>query len=626
MTDDSEVKSTDERTPNDGQSKPQVTSFDVGRDLDVAIELLEPGKPLVLNEGFLVTDSGNLIMSQYVDIGVDKLRNRPATLVKSIEAKYALEHYPDIQLSAPSRFQKHGETLIQDDQEGRAQRKEKTETPPRSFEHQNREQERALSLLGQKGRKINHTGSPNVHTDTETMTFGGSSWIYCTSIPHAQAGWSGRRTELGHGYDHESVIRQPGKFALALGEMFADQRGPQGKQGHFTHAGEIRSLHNSQFIMHGPVWYTDDVLGFLEARRSEPLYNMYPLFVKHSKYRVLREYRFVLHCQDAVEAETLQLHITGTMRDTLAPPRADGHVTFQRLEDPDADSASQKIEGPTPTHKTKTQTRRNSERQRRTLSIGGEVAQEEIIDSEQTVVLTTRWPPDGSDQDGSLSEERVAGEGELTEWESRERRIGGTTTDKLTRWRTRVISIADTSGADQFFSLEDRDRAAELLEAVGRPFEAFSTLPRQAVEALQSLAQQAGDVEPDVEVQTMSACWNSMWAICNLYECFGDVVASVSVEHNEFVAITLKQSAHTGAEGKILVGPRGTFSYLLTRGDEHLPGYGGDEYRLYFFPDEEARAAFEEFGWTAMEDESSSMEQPGGENPPTSQDPSNLSE
>ena len=64
MTDESEVASTDEQTTSDGQSKSQVTLSDVGRDLEVAIELLEPGKPLVLNEGFLVTDSGNLIMSQ----------------------------------------------------------------------------------------------------------------------------------------------------------------------------------------------------------------------------------------------------------------------------------------------------------------------------------------------------------------------------------------------------------------------------------------------------------------------------------------------------------------------------------------------------------------------------------
>ena len=576
--------------------------------------MLEPSKPLVLNEGFLVTDSGNLIMSQYVDIGVDKLRHQPAMLLKAIEAKYGLEHAPNIQLSAPSRFRDYGETLIKDDQEGRALRETKTETPPRSYEQQNREQERALSLLGQKEVTINNAETPNVHTDTESMTFGGSSWIYCTSMPLSQADWSTRRAELGRSYNHDSVIRQPGKFAVTLGEMFADQRGPQGKQGHFTHAGGIRSFHNSQIVMHGPVWYTDDVLGFLESRRSEPLYSMYPLFVKHSKYRVLREYRFVLHCQTAVEAETLHLHITGAMRDTLAPPRAGGHVTFQRLQNPDADSTSQKVEGPTPTHKTKTQTRRKSEKQRRTLRIGGEVAEEEIIDSEQIIVLTTKLPPDGVEHNGSPREESGPGEGEFTETENRERQIGGRTTDKMTRWRTRVISIADTSGADQLFSLEDRDRAAELLEAIGRPFEAFSNLPQQAAEALRSLAHQAAHVDPDVEVQAMSACWNSMWAICNLYECFGDVVASVCIENNEFVAITLKQSVHTGAEGKILVGPRGTFAYVLTRGDEQLPGHGGAKNRLFFFPDEEARAAFEEFGWAPLEDQATSMQQQSYEN------------
>ena len=624
MTHDNKASSADEPTRSSYQSPSQSPLSDGTRDLAPAIELLESENPLILNEGFLITDSGNFIMSQYVDIGVDKLRERPAMLLKSIEAKYGLEHYRDIQLSAPSRFQKFGETLIQDDQEGRAQRIEKTETAPRSFERQNREQERALSLLGHAGRKITHTENPGVQTDTKTITFGASSWIYCTSMPHAQAEESVPRPALGHRYDHITVIRQPSKFALTLAEMFADQRGPHGKRGHFTHAGEIRSFHNSQLVIHGPVWYTDDVLGFLEERQSEPLYNMYPVFVKHSKYRALREYRFVLHCQEPVAAETLHLHITGAMRDTLAPPNAGGYVTFGRLEDPADSSASQKIEGPTPTHKTKTQTRRKSGRERRTLSIGGEVAQEEIIDSEQTIVLTTRLPPDGAEQDRNPREEAIPGEGELTESENRERRIGGRTTDKMTSWRTRVISIADTSGADQFFSVEDRERAAELLQAVDRPFEAFSSLPREAVESLQSLAQQASQVEPDVEVPTMSACWNSIWAICNLYECFGDIVASVSVEHNEFVAITLKQSANTGAEGKILVGPRGTFAYVLTQGDEHLPGYGGEEDRLYFFPDDEARAAFEEFGWTPMEDEPSSVEKPTGESSPTSQDPANL--
>ena len=72
-------------------------------------------------------------MSQYVDIGLEKMRHRPATLVKSIEAKYGLEHAPDIQLSVPSRFREYGETFIHDDQEGRARRETKTESTPRSL-------------------------------------------------------------------------------------------------------------------------------------------------------------------------------------------------------------------------------------------------------------------------------------------------------------------------------------------------------------------------------------------------------------------------------------------------------------------------------------------------------------
>ena len=581
MDQNNEAAINDKPKPSGVQSKPDIELSGVARDLAVAIELLEPGKPLVLTEGFLVTDSGHMIISQYVDIGIDKLRHRPAILVKSIEAKYGLEHAPDIQLSAPFRFREYGETFIHDDQEGRAQRKTKTENPPRSHEVQGREQEKALCLLGQERVTIRNTGTASSYSD-ESMTFGKQSWIYCTSIPATRDERSARRAKLPDTYDHESVIRQPGKFALALGAMFSDQRGPQGKQGHFTHAGGIRSFHDSQIVLHGPVWYTDDVLGFLESRQSEPLYSIYPLFVKHSKYRDQREYRFVLHCETPVEAKTLHLYITGAMRDALAPPRAAGHMAFQRLEDSEADSSSQKVVGPTPTDQTMTRTRKKSSRERRTLSVGGEVAQEEIITSEETLVLTTKVPPDALGRTRGGPEASTPGVGELTETENRERRIEGEVTDKMTSWRTRAFSIADTSDADKLFTLEDRDHAVELLEAVGRPFVEFSTLPPQAAEALKTLAHQASHIEPEVEVQTMSACWNGIWAICNLYECFGDVVASVGIEHNEFVAITLKQSAHTGAEGKILVGPRGTFAYMLTRGDEQLPGHGGTENRLFF--------------------------------------------
>ena len=599
----------DRPTQGDQQSESNPELATATRNLGGAIERLGVGEPLVLNEGFVVSDGGMLIMSQYVDVGMEKLRHRPEIVVKFIESKYGLEYARDIQLSAPPRFREYGETFIQDHQEGGARRETKTERPARSFGEHNREQGRALSLLGQEGVTVKNTETPNAHTDSESMTYGGSSWIYCTSIGGMRAERSAQRAKLPRKYDHETVIRQPGKFALALGEMYADQRGAQPKQGHFTHAGGIRSLHRNQLVLHGPVWYTDDVFEFLGSRQFEPLHTIYPLFVKHSEYRDQREYRFVVHCEDPVNDQTLHLEITGAMRDALAPPRAVGPVTFEPLEDIEGDSSRLKFSPPSPTHKTMTRTRNKSGRHTRTLRIDGEVAQQEIITSEQSIVLTTKLPADDAELVGSGAEETTPGEGELIEMETRERRIEGSVTDKTTDWRTRTFTIGDTSGVDELFTLEERDAAAELLEAVGRPFAVRSGLPQQVTEVLEDLARQASNVDPGVEVQIMSACWNSIWAICNLQECFGDIVASVGIVQDEFVAITLSGSSHATAAGKILVGPRGTYAYVLTRGDTQIPGHGGAEDRLFFFPDEEARAAFEAFGWSPLEEEDTDVEQ-----------------
>ena len=596
--------------PTQGDQKPELDSESatVTRNLDGAIERLAPGEPLILNDGMVVNDGGILIMSQYVDVGTEKLRHRPEVLVKFIESKYGLEHAGDIQLSTPPRFRDYGETFIEDHQEGRARRESKTEDPPRSFEEHTREQERALSFLGETGVTLSQEGNSTVHTYSQNMTYGASSWIYCTSIAGTHAERIVRRANLSHTYDHETVIRQPAKFALALGEMYVDQRGPQPKKGHFTHAGGIRSLHRNQLVYHGPVWYTDDVFGFLESRRFGPIHTLFPLFVKHSDYRDQREYRLVVHCENPVDAQTLRLQISGAMRDALAPPRSVSPVIFEPLEGVATDASALKVSPPSQTDKTMTRTRNSSRKQGRTLSVDGQVAQEEIITSEQTIVLTTRLPADGIGLDGSGSEDATPGGGELIEMETRERRIEGAIVDKTTSWSTRAFTIADTSGADNLFTLEERDHAADLLEAVARPFVAFSALHQQLSEVLQDLARQASKVDPEVEVRVMSACWNSIWAICNLQECFGNIVATVCIVHDEFVEITLTGSAVAGADGKILVGPRGTFAYVLTRGDDRLPGHGGAEDRLFFFPDEEARDAFEEFGWSALEEEPPAVE------------------
>ncbi len=136
-----------------------------------------------------------------------------------------------------------------------------------------------------------------------------------------------------------------------------------------------------------------------------------------------------------------------------------------------------------------------------------------------------------------------------------------------------------------------------MLEAAQRPFEGFASLSRPTIEAMKELIREAMELDRDVEVQAMSACWNAMWAVCNIHECYGDVVESVAIEEGEFVAIVLSGSTRAGTEAKILVGPRGTFAYVLTHGDERRRGYGGTGDRLVYFPDDETQATFEEFGW-----------------------------
>ena len=575
-------------------------------DLRGAFEHLDDTDPLILYDGFILLDSGHMIVSQYVDIGLDKLRCRPTILVKAIEARYGLEYAANIQLSSPHRFRHYGETLIQDDQEGRARREDRTEKATLSGEEAAREQEAALHLLGEENVTISTTRESSFDATTETLTFGRSSWIYCTSIlppPDERSLW---REALPLKYDHESVIRQPRNFALALASMFADQIGAQGQRGHFMHAGGVKSFHSSQNVFHGPVWYTDDVLEFLRSHPPGSLNTMYPLFVKHTRYQGQREYRFVLHCENPVESETLHLQIGGTMRDSLAPPRTFSPVIIQPRDISDTNSSSQTVTKVAPRNKTTTRTRQKSENQRRTLSANDKIVQEEVISREQLIVLTTETPADSLPNLADDPESAVPGVMEIAETENRERWIDGECVDSMAISRTRVYSIADTSGADEHLWLEERGRAAELLEAVGRPFVGFSKFPPALATALQALARRS----IDTEVQAMSACWNAIWAICNLYECFGDVVGSIDIEQNRFVAIVLKQSADSHSGGKILVGPRGTFAYVLTRGDERHPGYGGEETRLVFFPDDLTIAAFEEFGWAPIEDAQPSDEGP----------------
>lgn len=561
-----------------------------------AIDLLKPEQPLLLVDAMVATDGDHAVTSFYLDIGLEKARRRPPYLLKATEAKHGLEHAANIQLSAPSKFRKYGETLIRDEQEGQAQRETKTKDVDGTHDKQSCEQQEALELLGVQGVSVRASNAGS-STDTKSIAFGADSWMYCTSIAPEARQREEWRASFPDKYDHESAIRQPRKFAFALGAMFADQSGPQGKRMDFTHPVGIQSFHDTQLVVHGPVWYTDDVLGFLESRQDDPYYALIPQFLKHSKHRAQREYRFVLRSERPVNGETLLLRITGEMRDTIAPPGSAGTVAFRRVPK-DATvkgSFSTKMK---PTTNTLTRRRRDWREQTSMVRANGQVVGEEKSTTEQVITVTTQSPADtvATSHDGPV----IPAMAEVHERGTRERKVAGVEEEIGTFSRSRIYTI-DASQVDGLFTLEVRDEAAALMEAAQKPMSALASPGTNAGKAVEELVRKTTALESRAQIG--SACWHSIWPIFNLHECFGaDIVASLDIKEDKFVAIKLKKSE--SGSGEILVGPEGTFAYVLTRvqdGKRHV-GNGRID-RLIVFPDATAMAAFKACGWTALEDE-----------------------
>ena len=586
-------------------SDDRTDRLDPGYDVSAAIDLVEPAKPLVLSDGLVVTDNGHLITSQYVDIApgrAAKTAVRPPILVKATELRHALEFSPTIQISSPHRFREYGESGIRDAQEGRATNESSTVTEDPSYTPRLLEQQEALRRLHcNPSIAISETVARHRDIDSRSLTFGRSAWIYCTSLwptPDRRDRW---RASLPAGYDHESVIRQPMRFALALATAFADQHGPRGQPTDFDHTmhGAIRSVHATQTVTHGPVWYTDDVYGFLSSRiRDDPLYHFYALFVKPSAYRDQLEYRFALHCESPVEGETLLLAVVDDMRATFSPHGESTRVTFQAVPDQDQSvrPSPVRVAESVNTVKSTSRTRRDRIETRWTVTDNrsGTSVQEGTQVTEQEVAVTSEASGTGVDPNAD-PESTPAELVRITRGARRTKTVGGALLDTATESRTMVFTLGQRSEFSDVFELEE---PAQLLDAAAKPFSRITRWPPAVASLLEGLARQTVNVDPEAEVEVWSACWNAIWAVANVCCEFGDVVESVDIEEGKFVAVWLKES-DAGVRGRILVGPRGTFAYLLSPvGFSH---HGGIPHRLILFPDDQARSHFEHAGWSPLE-------------------------
>ena len=146
-------------------------------------------EPFVMTDSIMTSDGGQLLMVQYVDLGASSEDWSHVVLVKGIEAEYSLAHSRTIRISSPHRFQDLGETLIRDDQEGRAHNRTE-EYEKKEYAAERHEQEQALHQLGMPDVNLGSQNSWNSDNHTESYTFGGGSWIYCTAIqPMSEDQW-----------------------------------------------------------------------------------------------------------------------------------------------------------------------------------------------------------------------------------------------------------------------------------------------------------------------------------------------------------------------------------------------------------------------------------------------------
>ena len=261
----------------------------------------------VEQEGYWLEDDGHIVSTCFVDVRPAAARSPIRTVFKAYEAQFVPEVCGTILISKPARFRDDGETLISDRDEARASRvtlhRERFNDPEDMTDAQVRANEanRAAELAGSSSRRT-ATSIKKTTTLTNTLISGKSGWVYCAAIPPTdQEQEKDFWKSMDPKYDQVVYINRPRAFALALSSMVADQCGPRGsKATKDSRFGDIRSStrHKSQTIFHGPVLYVDDPYEVITSARNDFERMLYPMFVKRSKYRHQREYRFVIWTEE----------------------------------------------------------------------------------------------------------------------------------------------------------------------------------------------------------------------------------------------------------------------------------------------------------------------------------------
>lgn len=594
------------------------------------------GEMLLINEGAVLDDKGNMIMTTYIDLRPEEERSAISALVRGCRREHALEDGATILISKPARFREYGEGLIQDDQEGFA--KEEVVTPGAETAIQAARKRavadvnEAFELTGSRVRVANKVTFSNENTENKSLSFGKDWWIFCASIEPNEGEWESWRTTLPKEYEHVSEIGQPAKFAQALARMVTEQVGPQGKNGSFSHTTEdgevVRTRHRHQWVIHGPVIYTDQLYDTFSGKNDGIARLAAFIFTKSTDYAAQREYRFAVLNEDA-EEETVLLRISGMMRDSLMRTErglvriAPAHAAKAK----DDETPSRTNSTQTLVNKRTTTTERLTEREDRrweTRTPDGQVISSESDKKERVAekLVTQEHQPDDNDfqatarrnqddytttqgqiaqepmqrQDRSDDDREPSDEEAVQELALEERERGGG------RFQCNDSPIVVHSGTGRAYSSFDsalKDPAFPIGPARVAWQEARCS-PEEIVKtfgAMELLTFKMGQIREECRQDIASAGWHAMLCVRNIHAHLGDVVDSLWIERERFVVIHLKESGNLKATGRIVVSPSGAYAYCLQLTSRETSGWGGEKWGPLFFPMGDDIESFETFGW-----------------------------
>ena len=444
---------------------------------------------------------------------------------------------------------------------------------------------------------------------------------------------SGMRGEasLDEDYDHVSEIGQPAKFAQALARMVTEQIGPRGKDARLTGTSDgaagARTKHRNQWVIHGPVVYTNRLYDMLTGEEDEVRRMAACLFAKPMTHAAQREYRFVVLNGGATE-ETVLLKISGMMRDALTqtqgglirPSPAPAETVGEDgalLPRPVKGSATERYRRAT----VKERKEEREETRLETRDSDGQVVSSDIKRRERVEekVATTDLETDGrgiGDLRRAERREDAGSEHPVLELEQgSEERSDADGEDAVAKeiarderdWNDErgrdefVIPVVHRGSGRTYKSFEEMfDDPSAPMSPSTKTWEVSACNPQEIVRsygAVATLAMKITRVAVEHRQEAASACWHALQCINHIYARLGDIVDSVWIERDRFVVIHIKDSEELKAKGRIVIGPCGGYAYCFKSSKSENLGYSEGVLGKLFFPLGNDVETFESFGW-----------------------------